>query len=128
MSRRWIPRVVATCCLMTGVVLAQSAPQQAPPSPNRPNVLERPWTSEPTGPYARAQAVAAERVVPPTEVAGGSPYPAAFRSPVPAPFRYEPSVGFPGWEGPVLFPGLPFPVIGSAPGRIPSFGVRRPRF
>jgi 4-aminobutyrate aminotransferase len=70
MSRRWIPRVVATCCLMTGVVLAQSAPQQAPPSPNRPNVLERPWTSEPTGPYARAQAVAAERVVPPTEVAG----------------------------------------------------------
>ena len=99
----------------------------APPAPattsSRPNVLERPWTDAADGPYARAQAVAAERLVPDTRLVGLSPYPDRFRSPVPSPFRYEP--GASGWSGGLLFPGLPFPAIGVRPSP-PGLGLGRP--
>jgi hypothetical protein len=95
-----------------GPVTTPARPVDTPASPTtapaRPNVVERPWTTAADGPYARAQAVAAERVVPDTALLGASPYPDRYRSPVPAPFRYQPSSD---WGGGVLFPGLPFPVI-----------------
>lgn len=48
--------------LLTTPVAGQG--QSAPPAQQRPNVVERPWTTNPDSPYYRAQAVAAERVRP----------------------------------------------------------------
>jgi hypothetical protein len=110
------------------LVLAAGVAAQVPaPDSTRPNVVERPWTTSIDGPYGRAQAVAAERVLPETQaVQGSSPYPDQFRSPVPAPFRYEPSTG--QWSGGFLFPALPFPAIGVGIGRSRTVAMRPPRF
>lgn len=92
---------------------ARSEGTKAVTSPGRPSVAERAWTRK-ANTYARAQAVAAERLQPQAGPSGSSPYPDEYRSAVPAPFQ-PPADDF-RWRGGLLFPALPFPAIGARRG------------
>jgi hypothetical protein len=111
--------------LSAAILAVGLGPEPGVKEAGRPTVAERPWTRKAASPYARAQAAAAERLQGQAAVPTGSPYPAEYLSPVPAPFVYQPSQG--GWRGGRLYPGMPFAAIGYPGGPIPRFRARPAR-